>query len=329
MKANLKLTAYFFLCFLLSSSILYFTVAAWREESLRMSLASHRPLSEEERNQQVEKIENMEREKLKTFTSDSPFNSIFLDPLMIDYVSKTYGTSLRYQIHFFYDVVPAIEGRKQTSLSCMMLFESYGRLYSYENLQLVGLQGFSAPNVGPSPYFDDYIFNRMASAIATWEAEGNKREGDWLDKFMQSPHYEAFLGEMCGEIDVLPHGESVESTVMAIRGLRIENSRNPLEILKNRFLRDAQELAEIEFQAYQQHKLEEDCVLACIDAEIVYFIWQRVQFAEKLTPLHYDDLHWSNSFFPNPFVDLAGIFLGALIVSTVVVVMCRRRIESD
>lgn len=330
MKPTLNLRTVFLFSFIIWFSVFYFGVTIWREHALNSYMATFPYFSEEERHQSTEELRESEKEKLKTVKFEPPLDSIFSDPLMIDYVSSAYTRSLDYQIHFFDDVLPELIRKDEHFNFFTKFFHVYGKQYSFETLRFAGFQGFaSAPALSISPYSDTDFFNRMGFAIAAWEAEGNKREGDWLDRFMQSRQYAVFLAETCNEIDNPRDRNSVESMVEEIRLLPIEQSCNPLTYLKNHFLVDAKELTDIQFQAYQQHKAERDFVLASFDAEVIHGIWWHVRTAENLSPFHYSDLHMSDSFFPNPFVDLAGIFLGALTTSTVVVVMCRRRIKSD
>ncbi len=325
MKSNLNLKIVFLFSFVIWFLVFYFVITGWREHTLDTHLAAFPHFSEEERDQRIEEIEKSEKENLKALDLNPPLDDIFSDPLMIDYVSSAYGRSLDHQIHFFDDILPELVQKDESSGFLTRFFHIYGTQYSLETLRFAGFEGFaSASSLNLFPHSDTDFLNRMGFAVAAWEAEGNRREGEWLDIFIQSPQYSAFLMEAFSEIDNL-HDRSVESMVKEIRLLSIEQSLDPLEHLKNHFLCDAQELTEIQFQAFQEHRTKGDFVLASFDAEIIHNVWQHVEAAQHLSPLQYGNLHKSDSIFPNPFVDLAGVFAGALVASAVITDQYKRR----
>jgi hypothetical protein len=310
----------FSLCFVLCSAVLYCGITAWREHNLNVLIRSYPGgLSEDEQNEYAEIAKKTTEEYLETLEFDYPFDDIFSDPLMVDYICSTHSRIQEYELHYYNDVLPSIVQKKQYKCSVTGFFHVYGELYSYEGLGYTAAMGFFnvANDLGPSDRFDSPVFNRMAAAISLWEAEGNTREGNWLDEFFKSAQYKTVVAETYDKVTALYEGESVDTVVEEIRAVPLEDSSNPLHHLKNHLLCDAQELAEAEYSSYQQHKKEGDFVLACIDAEVIHFLSKRVSLAQTLDPLHYDDLKWY-SFFPNPYVDLIGILLGSLAFSAII-----------
>lgn len=322
MKKRIKLIVVYLLSFFIWSSVFYFGVTEYRADSLNDLMASFPRLSEEERTLQVEESIDSVREDLNTLSS--PLDEIFSDPSMVDYVTSAYAHSLSYQIRFFDDVLPTSIEMENTALFTKF-FHVYGKLYSFETLRFAGFAGF-ADAQGLGPFADFYIFDKMGAAVVMWEAKGNQREGKWLDEFLHSPEYVAFLEETFHKIETPEDDVSVEYAIEKIRQLHINQSHNPFEYLKNHFLHDAKHLAEIEFQAYKQHKAEGDFVVARYDAEVIREIWHYIKAAENLNSLQYNELHQSASFFPDPFVDLTGIFSGALITSIIIVYISTKRV---
>jgi len=319
-KKRLVFFSSFFLCFLL----LYCGITEWREHNLNSMLGEN--LSNEERNQKIEEFREKEEEYLKSLSFDPPYNDIFTDPLMIDYMSTTFSRIYEYRLQYHEDLLPNIVEEKDSTLSFSKFFHVYGRLYSYENLELAGYKGvlIAASQLGPSSYKGE-VFSKMALAILEWEAAGNTREGNWLDEFMQSPQYQTFLTEIFHQIDTTGYRPSIQSMVDEISEVSVEQSRNPLEHLKNHLLQDSKELTEVLFQSYQQHRQEGDFARASVDAEIITSVFLVVADAQSFDQLHYYKIHEPSPFFPNPFVDLAGVFLGAFAISLVVVYLYKKK----
>jgi hypothetical protein len=106
--------------------------------------------------------------------------------------------------------------------------------------------------------------------------------------------------------------------MVKIRNLCIEDSCL-LSHLKNHFLLDAQEVAETRFQAYQQHELKGDFILARYDTQVIFTIWWYMGVAQSLDLFHYHELTQPASFFPNPYADLVGAMVVALAGSSVMI----------
>ena len=327
MKNKAKQRLVFLLSFILSFLLLFYGITEWRERSLNTLLEGN--LSEEEINQEIEKFRRNEEEYLETLSFDPPYDDIFTDPLMIDYMSATFTRIHEYRLHYHEDLLPSITEEKDSTFSLIKFFHVYGRLYSYENLKFAGYKGVlsAASQLGPSSYKGE-VFTKMATAIFEWEAAGNTREGNWLDEFMQSPQYQTFLTEQFQQIDTSRYRSSIQSMVDEIKEVSVEQSHNPLEHLKNHLLQDSKELTEVLFQDYEQYRQEGDYARASVDARIITCVFLAVADAQSFDPLHYYKLHESSSFFPNPFVDLAGVFLGALGISFIILHLLKVRFSN-
>ncbi len=303
----------FIICFFLSFSILLYAVTVYRGNSYD-NLVQSWQLPEEMRREGVERTKEYQRQRLKAFPMKPPLDEIFNDPVMVEYVAEAHADELKYEHDFRFDTVPRICER-EPSVFPLTFFHVYGKLCSFENLQEVTLWGFaSAYGLGPFPDFDS-AFNDMGKAIYAWELEGNAREGEWLDEFMASPEYEAFLQDLHAEIESF-EGKSLEDIMKEI-GEAPTESYNPLSELKTPFLKDAQKLATTVYESYQKDKEQGDITRVTYEARILQELYKRVLWIEALTPYQCMKLRWITSFLPDPFVDLAAVFVCSLVISLV------------
>ncbi len=303
----------FIICFFLSFSILLYAVTEYRENSYDNLVQSWR-ISEEMRREGESRREEYQREYLKAFHTGTPLDEIFHDPMMIEYVVEAHVEGVKYQHDIRFDQIPRICER-ESSFFPLTFFHVYGKLCSFENLQHATLMGFvSAYGMGPLADFDT-AFNDMGEAIYAWECEGNVREGEWLDTFMASPEYEAFLQDLYAEIESF-EGKSLEDIMKEI-GEAPTESHNPLSELKTPFLKDARKLATTVYESYQKDKEQGNISRVTYEAEILQELYKRVLWIEALTPYQCMRLRWMTSFLPDPFVDLAAVFVCSLVISLV------------
>ncbi len=94
-------------------------------------------------------------------------------------------------------------------------------------------------------------------------------------------------------------------------------SHNPLSGLKTPFLKDAQKLATVVYESYQKDKEQGNISRVTYEAKILQELYERVLWIEALTPYECMHLRWITSSLPDPFVDLAGIFVCSLVISLV------------
>jgi hypothetical protein len=318
MKNKTNQWTVFLLCFLILFLSFYCGITAWRNHSFNVLMGEHSGSSEEERNQEVIEFGEKLREDFQSAELEPSYASIFSDPLMIDYMSTELSRIAQTYQGYYFDTLPEIIEKRRVNLPTGF-FHVYGTYYSFVNLKQAISIGVlsSAVQMGDS-YCKSCWFTKMAAAISTWETEGNSLEGEWLDRFIQSPQYDVFLTEALSEIEHPEGEESITSMGEEIVSLPIEESLNPVEHLKTYFLCDARELAEIVLQSYQQHKLKGDFVLASVDAKIIEMLHQRVVYTQDQRPLHYYKIN-SKQILPNPYVDLGGVFILSLILSGIVV----------
>ncbi len=301
----------FIICFFFSFSILLYAVTVYRE-NFYDNLVQSWQLPEEMRREGVDKVREYERQRLKAFHTGTPLDEIFHDPVMVEYVAETHANAAKYEHDFRFDLVPRI-CKREPSVFPLTFFHIYGKLCSFENLQHATLMGFVSA-YGMGPYADsDSAFNDMGEAIYAWECEGNIREGEWLDAFMASPEYEAFLQDLYAEIES-SEGKSLEDMVEEIREAPTE-SHNPLSELKTPFLKDAQKLANTVYESYQKDKEQGNISRITLEAKILQELYDRVLWIEALTPYQCMNLRWITSFLPDPLVDLAAIFVCSLVIS--------------
>ncbi|MGC1120161.1 MAG: hypothetical protein WBA22_03620 [Candidatus Methanofastidiosia archaeon] len=323
MKNKTNQWTVFLLCFVILFLSFYCGITAWRNHSLNVLIEEHSGPSEKERNQEVIEFKEKLREDFQSAELEPSYAPIFSDPLMIDYMATELSRIAQTYQAYYFDILPKIIEKPRVNL-LTGFFHVYGTYYSYMNLKLALSIGVlsSAVQLGDS-YCKSCWFTRIAAAISAWEAEGNSLEGEWLDRFIQSPRYDVFLTEALSEIEHPEGEESITSMGEEILNLPIEESLNPVEHLKNYFLYDARELTEIVLQSYEQHKLRGDFVLASVDAKIIEMLHRRVVDTQTLRPLHYYKIN-SKQIFPNPYVDLGGVFILSLISSSVIIYICKK-----
>jgi hypothetical protein len=314
MRKKSKKVLCFIFCTFISFFVLLYAVTEYRENSYDFLVQSFQ-LPEETRRQGMDEAREYQRESLKVFTVDPPLDEIFNDPVMVEYVAETHANALKYEHDYHFDMVPETCEREQ-SIFPLQFFYLYGKLYSFENLHLVGVLSFiHAYDLGPFSNGAS-VFNDMGTAIYAWESGGNAREGEWMDTFMTSPEYEAFLQDLYAKIEPL-EGKSLESVVKEIHEVPTE-SQNPLSNMKTPFLKDAQELATAVYETYQKDKQQGDISRVTFEAKILHKLHERALYIEKLTPYQCRSLRWPESSLPDPFVDLAGILVSSAIISFIV-----------
>ncbi len=79
------------------------------------------------------------------------------------------------------------------------LWAVYNRMAIYKSLQVyVYVGGNTSIRLGPDVPTD--VCGSLAESIASWEAAGGKREGNWMEVYKQSPEYRAWLDQWFTEI---------------------------------------------------------------------------------------------------------------------------------
>ncbi len=321
MKKRSKKILCFIFCLFFSFFILLYAVTEYRENSYD-SLVQSFQLPEEVRRQGMEEEREYQREYLKMSPVGPPLDEIFNDPVMIEYVAEIHANEVKYEHDFRFDLVPRICER-EPSVFPLRFFHVYGKWYSFENLQHVSVLGFVlAYSLGPYAGSDS-VFNDLGAAVLAWESEGNTREGEWLDTFLASSEYETFLQDLYAKIELF-EGKSLESIVKEIHEVPTE-SHNPLSNLKTPLLKDAQELATIVYESYQKDKQQGDIARVTFEARILQEIYRKVLYVEGFSLYQCRNLRWSESFFPDPFVDLAGILVSSVVISLVITYYVNRK----
>ena len=321
MRRRSKQALCFIFFFFLSFFILLYAVTVYRENSYDNLVQSFQ-LSEEIRHQKMDEEREFQREYLRKFAAEPPLDEIFNDPVMIEYIAETHVIALEYEYDFTFVLLSEI-GKREPPVFPLRFFYVYGKLYSFENLHHVGAQGFVL-GINLGPFFDgDTVFDSMGAAIYAWESEGNTREGEWLDRFLASPEYEAFLQDLYTKIE--PSEEkSLESIVKEIHDVPTE-SQNPLSYLKTPFLEDAKRLTTMVYESYQRGKQQRDITRVTFEARILQELYEKVLYVEELSPNQFRNLRWSRPYLPDPFVDLAGILVGAVIISLLATFLLSRK----
>jgi len=313
--------------FLICSLLLYSVLSLWRCHSVEQTIEEETLLLERKRVEILNSIREDEEAYLQALPSKSYFSpnwDVFQDPQVATFVINSHvqvkELELRYRTESLLDVLTADE----IPLSPYVLFHIYGKLYSFDNLRLsIGL-GTSLGWNKLGPYLENDTFSRMAAAIETWEVNGGVREGDWFQKFQDSPEYAVFVDSLLKEIRSPEPGKTVDEMAAEIQNIPIERSLGPSNSIRSYFLKDAKIITSMIYNSYLVHIDERDFVSANVDAWIIYSIWKRAHYAETITFWHYYDLKESG-FFPDPMVDLIIIVVVALMITLIVRYVFRSR----
>jgi hypothetical protein len=320
-KKRIKQVLCFALCFFFIFFISLYVVTLHRERSYDLLIESFR-IPEEARYQVIEQERDREREYLMKSPLGPPLDEIFTDPAMIEYVAETHANEFRYEHHFRYDLIPGICERGSSRFPSSF-FYVYGKRYSRENLMHVGALGFVLSyDLGPYPDVD-CIFNDLGEVILVWQSHGNALDDGWLDKFLASEEYETFFESLCLETKSY-EGKSLDAMVEEIQGVPTE-SHGLLSNLKTPFLKDAQELASVIYQDYQNDKQHKDITKITAEAGILQELYERVLLIKSYTPNQVRTLRWVRPFLPDPFVDLCGILVSSMVFSLVITYFVGRK----
>lgn len=321
MTHSVKKWKIFLLCFLIFLSTFYYSITLWRTHSLTLLMEKYSDIPEKDKVQQLFEFKETKKEYLQSLNCQ--INPAFSDPQMIDYMCGEF-TRLAQRYQFYYtDILPRIV-EDPKPYSPLGFFHAYGAFYSYMNLRSAISKGalIATSQLGDS-CDESGRFAKMTDAISAWEAEGNTREGEWLERFLESSQYHSVSEEMLQEIDGSIYGKPIPSMAEEIMTLTFKDSLNPVEHMRDHFLCDARELAGIVFQSYEESILTGDFVEANLDAGIIETLYMEIVDAQNLAPVHYYELN-SVSFLPSPYLDLAGIFILSLVCSATVAYFCRR-----
>lgn len=311
MKHKTNQLVVFLFSFVLFFSFFYCSVTAWRNHSLNVLIEEHSGISKEEKTQHIAGEIQARKEYLQSLELGFPNDSIFSDPVFIDYMSTEYSRLLKEYLGYYCDTLPTIiEEPQQNPLG--RFFHVYGRYYSYMSLRVVIRIGFLLPDLQlADPNYESCAFTKMTAAISVWKDEGNSLEGEWIDRFLESPQYQNLLAEILSETEY-PEGEkSVTSMAQEILDTHTNESLNPERQIRNVFLSDAKEFTQIAFHSYEQHKLEGDFVLAYLDAKTIELLHAHVMDAQTLDPLHYHEFN-SEKMLPNFYIDVTGVMILSL-----------------
>lgn len=310
MTRSVKKWKIFFLCFLIFFFAFYYSITLWRTHSLNQLMEKYSNVPEEDRTQQLLEFKEAEKEYLQSL--DCQINPVFSDPQMIDYMCTKF-TRLAQRYQFYCTDIPTRIVEDPRPYSPLGFFHTYGAFYSYTNLRSAISKGalIATSQLGDS-CDESRHFAKMTDAISAWETEGNVREGEWMERFLESSQYHTVLEEMLQEIDDSIYAKPIPSLVEEIMTLTFKDFLNPADHMRNHFLRDTREFTEIVFQSYEESTLTGDFEEASLNAGIIEALYVEIIDAQDLAPLHYYELN-PTSFLPNPYLDLAGIFILSLV----------------
>ena len=308
-----KLIATFLIC----SLLLYGALSLWRSHSVEQSIEEKTLLTEEDKEKILCSIREDEEAYLQTLPSKpyySPYMDVFQDPQVKTFEINSHVKVKELELRYRTEYLPAVLAEDEVPLSPYMLFHTYGKLYSFDNLRLLISMGTSLSWSKLGPYLEDDMFSRLAMTIETWEANGGKKEGDWFQEFQKSPEYAVFVDSVLREIGSPEPTKSIDEMVMEIQNIPIESTLSPSNPIKSHFLMDAKALTSMIYVDYQEHVQNEDFVSACIDAGAIDSIWRRANYVKTISFWQYHEIVESN-LLPDPTVDIMMVLGDALAIT--------------
>lgn len=122
---------------------------------------------------------------------------VIKDPLYKEMMYSFYKATVVRGAEYQVEVVPQLV--KDITGGGWNLWDAYTSRATFRVLQIHAYTGgYQWIDLGPSVSTD--IGGSLAESIASWEAAGGKREGNWLESYRQSPEYRTWFNEYVAEI---------------------------------------------------------------------------------------------------------------------------------
>jgi hypothetical protein len=135
-------------------------------------------------------------------------------------------------------------------------------------------------------------------------------------------HQETFFESLCSETESY-EGKTLDAMVEEVQGVPTE-SHGLLSNFKTPFLKDAQELASVLYEDYQNDKQHKDITKITAEAKILQELYERVLLIKSYTPNQVRN-RWVRPFLPDPFVDLCGILVSSMGFSLIITYFVGRK----
>ncbi|MBU7018654.1 MAG: hypothetical protein HXS44_14185 [Theionarchaea archaeon] len=211
---------------------------------------------------------------------------VITDPVFQDFVYSLYEDVDFYNYEYWSEIIPQLlEEFDNQEWSLWDAHKGWTILY-YELLTAHGSAGTIHQRLGPHRSGD--WCGSLAESVASWEAAGNERQGDWIRTYQHSSEYQEWLNQIFTEIALpkesrLYEARSVEEYVDNTQQLPIRTSvfsRDILEAERN--------MVEMAYDQYLIHTGEKDIVRAGIDAWIIQF---RGSLLESASEKNFDTMY--------------------------------------
>lgn len=211
---------------------------------------------------------------------------IIKDPVFQDFVYSLYEEVDVYNCEYRSDILPQLLKEFDNQKGSLWDAHKGWTILYYELLTTHGSAGAIHQSLGPHRSGD--WCGSLAESVASWEAAGNERQGDWIKIYQHSPEYQIWLNQIFTEI-ALPK----ESRLYEARSVvEYANNTQQLPIRTSAFSRDILEaerkMVEIAYDQYLMHTGEKDIVRAGIDAWIIQF---RGSLLESAAEKNFDTMY--------------------------------------
>jgi hypothetical protein len=196
---------------------------------------------------------------------------VITDPVFQEEIYFLCDEWLEYSTEYQTDVLPSILEEIDDDTWC--LWDAYKQVMIFDYLTYV-LSVASGPAIYPiTPHNDEDWGGSLAESIARWEAAGNSRQGDWMERYKQSSEYEAWQNHVLDEI-AEPEGYDDPRSIEEL----YQETTKQVEIPYYSFLLQKDKLemyrrtTKVAYERYITHVNEKDIVRASVDSWVVRFV---------------------------------------------------------
>ena len=199
--------------------------------------------------------------------------SVIKDPVFQEEIYSWYDTHYDYVADYEVDVLFSLLAKIDDDR--WSLWDAYKKHTIFVYQQETYYFASSTPSFGPS-HANDWG-GYLAESVASWEAHGGKREGNWMEIYKQSAEYEVWLNGVLAEIEspnrIIPSHlftstSKEEQYLITTRDVELSIIDN---FLWSDLVETERRMTEIAYERYLTHVAEKDFVRATIDSLTVEF----------------------------------------------------------
>lgn len=241
------------------------------------------------------------------------------DPVFQEEIYSLWDEWLVYSTEYNTDVLLSL--LEEVDDSQWNVWSAYKKFTIFEYLRSVLT---AAGNLGLrlAPYDDADRGGTLAESVASWEAAGGNREGDWVERYKQSPEYRTWLAHIFDEITDSRGIPSEPFDPRTMEDLYMETKQEvtlPFSsfLLQKDMLETQQKMTERAYNQYTVHLSEQDIPRTDIDAWVIRF--GSSGFCETMTNCGFFNALRTGGFPRRDLVFDTCLIIGFALVSTFIV----------